>query len=592
MTREQFSIKATINRIGLPWTLFIGVLIGAGIGVAAGVATSAFAIVGDTPKSAAATSLPPSAKTAGLAASYLVGRHAEAAADGRIAVDFYSRAMELDPQNTALLQNAYFLAAQTGDYPAAVRAASRAYDSLPRKGMASIVLAVDHFKRQEYAQALRYLEKNGQQSINTFSLPLLRSWAVAPTQPVEAALEELTALKAFREIDDLIVVMSAMLNEFYGRPDEALKQYDLLASRIETSRFSTLRQVAEGYRRLGKIDQLKDIFARYIKMHDAATTLDAYAASVIAAQPQKITAQQGMSEALYGAAELLVMSEPDEFRARMATVYAQSAIYLNPDMDIARRFIGSTLAARGRFAESNAMLASLKKSAPGYLDVQMQMVENNVRLNRADAAIGILQTVLKEKPSWSEAHVAMGDILRQEKKYGEAVSAYDNAIKFAPTGKTENWAIYYTRGIAAERNKNWDQAERDLRKALELQPNEPSVLNYLGYSYLDRGVKLPEARKLIESAYQQRPNDGYIIDSYGWALYMNGEYEKALINLEKAVESTPSDGTINEHLGDVYWKVGRRNEARFQWQRSLSLEIEDPQRAAIRGKLERGLAQQ
>ena len=118
------------------------------------------------------------------------------------------------------------------------------------------------------------------------------------------------------------------------------------------------------------------------------------------------------------------------------------------------------------------------------------------------------------------------------------------------------------------------------------------MLNYLGYSYLDRGVKLGEARKLIEGAYKQRPNDGYIIDSFGWALFMNGEYELAVQNLEKAVESAPSDGTINEHLGDAYWKVGRRNEARFQWNRALSFDIEEAQRVTIRTKLERGLAQQ
>lgn len=589
MSRDHFSIKAAINRIGLPWTLCIGAVIGASLGIAVGIATSAFAIVNDTPKTAAA---PPSAKNAGLAASFLVGRHAEASADGHVAVDFYNRAMELDPQNLSLLQSAFFLAAQTGDYPAAVRAASRAYDTLPRKGLAGVILAVDHTKRQEYAQALGYLDKSGQPSVATFSLPILRAWAVVTSQPIEAALAELEPMKNFRESDDLVTVMTAMLNEYYGRKDDALAQYNMLASRIETSRLSLLRSVAEGYRRLGKDDQVKDVFARYIKAHNGSPILDSYAAGIMAMPPQKVTPQQGMAEALYAVAELLVMSEPNEFRAQISTAYAQSALYLNPDLDIARRFIGTTLAARGRYAESNAVLGNLKKSTPGYLDVQMQIAENYLRLNRNGDATSILLNILKERPNWTDAHVALGDILRDEKKYAEAITAYDSALKHAPADKAENWVIHYARGVAAERAKNWDKAEKDLLKALELRPNEPNVLNYLGYSYLDRGEKMAEARRLIESAYKQRPNDGYIIDSYGWSLYKAGEYDKAVVSLEKAVEASPSDGTINEHLGDVYWKVGRRNEARFQWQRSLGLEIEDAQRDAIRTKLERGLAQQ
>ena len=570
--------------------LGIGALLGAGLGGAIGVATSAFAVSGETAK--AAPSPRPSPAAAGLAAAFLAGRHAEASADGSTAVDFYNRAMELDPQNLSILQSTYFLAAQSGDFEAAVPAARKAYETAPRRGMASVILAVDHYKKQEYDKALRYLEKTSGQNMNSFALPLMRAWAVAATQPAEAALGELALLKNFQDTGDLVDITAGLLNEFYGRKETALAHYDTLAANIENQRFSILRLVAEGYHRLGMNDQAKGVFARFQKTHDASATLEAYGAAVMDMSTHKVTAAEGMAEAMYAAAEMLLMNEPNEYRAQVATAYAQAAIYLDPDLTIAHRFIGSTLAARGRYEESNAILAKLKKSAPGYLDVQMQMAENLQRLKRSTDAINVLQNVLKEVPSSTEAHVAMGDILRQDKKYTEAVGAYDKAIKSAQTGKSENWVIYYTRGIALERSKNWDLAEKDFRKALELRPDEPSVLNYLGYSYLDRGVKLPEARKLIESAYKQRPNDGYIIDSFGWALFMNGEYDKAVSSLEKAVEATPSDGTINEHLGDVYWKVGRRNEARFQWQRALSLEIEDAQRGIIRTKLERGLAQQ
>jgi tetratricopeptide (TPR) repeat protein len=461
----------------------------------------------------------------------------------------------------------------------------------PRRGVAPIILAIEHYKKQEYAEAWKYLDKTPGQNINSFALPLLRAWGMAPTQPAEAALNELALLKNFQDTSDLVDVMSGLLNEFYGRKEAALVHYDQLAAHIENERFSILRLVAEGYHRLGKGAQVPDLITKYLSTHTASPALESYVAGFAKAGNEKVTAASGMSEALFASAELLLMSDANEPRAQVATAYAQIALYLNPELTIARRFIGSTLAARGRYDESSAVLAGIKRSDPGFIEVQMQVAENLLRQKRNADALTALRAVIKDRPTWPEAHVAVGDILRQEKKYPDAIVAYDSAIKAAPPAKPENWVIYYTRGIAHERNKNWDMAEKDFRTALDLKPNEPSVLNYLGYSYLDRGEKLDEALSLIESAYRQRPNDGYIIDSMGWAQYMTGDYEKAVVSLEKAVESAPSDGTINEHLGDVYWKVGRRNEARFQWQRALSLDIEEPQRAAIRVKLERGLAQ-
>jgi len=586
------SINAFVKPIGWPLTLLIGAALAAAIGAAIGAGTNAFAVGGETPKPAkAAVSTPPQPKSAGLAAAFLAGRHAEVNADSDIAVGFYNRVTELDPQNQALLQSTYFLAAQNGDFATAIPAARKAYETQPRRGMAPVILAVDHYKKGEYDKALAYLTRQSGQTMNSFAMPVMRAWVLAPAQPAEVALAELAPLKNFQDTADLVDSMGGLVNEFYGNKDAALAHYDALAARIQSQRFSTLRLVAEGYHRLGQDAKLKPLFDNFLKTHGASPTVESYSAGIAKMPVTKVTASQGMSEALFAASELLLMNDPNEVRAQVATAYAQTALYLNPDLDIARRFIGSTLSARGRYEESNTVLKGLKKSAPGYLDIQMQMADNYVRLKRPDDALSVLQDVLKTKPDWTEAHVAVGDILRTEKKYDQSIASYNNAVKFAGADKAENWAIYYSRGIALERNKNWDAAEKDFRKALELRPDDPNVLNYLGYSYLDRGVKLDEARKLIESAYKQRPNDGYITDSFGWALYMSGEYELAVQSLEKAVEAAPSDGTINEHLGDAYWKVGRRNEARFQWQRALGLDIEEAQRATIRTKLESGLAQ-
>ncbi len=587
MNFTRAGLGTTLKRIGWPLGLFACALLAIGIGLSV-VGTSATAVGSDAPKIAAAA---PQPQSAGLAAAFLAGRHAELSADANTAVDFYNRVTELDPENYSLLQNTYFLAAQSGDYATAIPAARKALETAPKRGMAPVIVGLDYYKKGEYEKALPYLERTTGQSMNGFAMPLLRAWALAPVQPAETALQELELFKTFQDTGDIYYLMSGLLNEFYDRKDAAITNYEVLAANIENQRFSVLRLVAEGYHRLGKDAEIKSLFDRFITTHGQSPTLEAYAASIPKMPTRKVTPVEGMAEGLFLAAELLLANDPNELRAQVSTAYAQAALYMKPDLDIARRFIGSTLSARGRLEESNQALGQLKKTAPGYLDVQMQIGENLLRMKRPNDALAVLQDILRQRPAWVDAHVATGDILRQEKKYSEAVAAYSNALKHTAADKAENWAIHYSRGIAFDRDKKWDAAEQDFKKALELRPNDPNVLNYLGYSYLDRGVKVPEARKLIEDAYKQRPNDGYIIDSFGWALYMSGEYEQAVISLEKAIEASPSDGTINEHLGDAYWKVGRRNEARFQWQRALSFEIEEPQRAAILKKLESGIAQ-
>jgi Flp pilus assembly protein TadD len=143
-----------------------------------------------------------------------------------------------------------------------------------------------------------------------------------------------------------------------------------------------------------------------------------------------------------------------------------------------------------------------------------------------------------------------------------------------------------------EKTKQWQQAEADLQTALTLRPDEPSLLNFLGYSWIDRGENLPMARAMVERAVELRPRDGYIVDSLGWALYTLGDYEAAVAKLERAVELKPGDPTINDHLGDAYWRAGRRNEARFQWMRALRSADEETDKGAIQAKLDKGLPDQ
>ncbi|MYA86877.1 MAG: tetratricopeptide repeat protein, partial [Boseongicola sp. SB0662_bin_57] len=210
------------------------------------------------------------------------------------------------------------------------------------------------------------------------------------------------------------------------------------------------------------------------------------------------------------------------------------------------------------------------------------------------AAIEVLQQLTESHGHLLQVHVALADLLRELERYEEAKAPYNNALSMVSEPVEQHWIIYFTRGIAHERTGQWDLAEADFRKALELKPDQPTVLNYLGYSLLELQTDLEEALALIERAVEQRPDAGHIIDSLGWGLYRLGRYEEAVPHMERAAEHLPIDPIVNDHLGDVYWAVGRHREAEFQWHRALSFFTDetdqgdvDPDR--IRRKLEVGL---
>ncbi len=528
----------------------------------------------------------------GLAGAYLAARHAEANADSNTATAFLERALILDPDNQQLLRQAFFTAAQAGDFARALPAAKRAMDSSRQQTLAALVVALGHFKKGEYELAGPILEKMSLQSQVGFALPMLRAWADAPHLPVERSLSELAPLNAPNGATDLYNVMSAMINEFYGRGPQALTYYDILGGKIDQLPLSLVRLVSAGYMRLGQPEKVKAMTDKYRATHGASPFSDDYLDAFADPKrvPKKITPQDGMGEAMFAAAQMLLQNANTSFSAQLAVVYGQAALYMNPDLGIARRIMGAALAQRSHFEESNAILSSIKKGEPGYIAVQMQLADNYERMNRAPDALAMLQRIAKEEPSWPESFIAIGDHLRREKKFAEAVDAYDRAFKLYPKGEPTSWQLYYARGIALERIKQFDRSYKDFRQAIKLNPDDAGLLNYLGYSLVERNVDVAEGRQLIEKAFKLKPEDGYIIDSLGWAMFLMGETEKAVAQLEKAVESNPSDPTINEHLGDAYWKIGRRQEAMFQWRRALTLEPEDRQRSEIQSKLAQGLA--
>jgi tetratricopeptide (TPR) repeat protein len=252
--------------------------------------------------------------------------------------------------------------------------------------------------------------------------------------------------------------------------------------------------------------------------------------------------------------------------------------------------IGETFDALRRPEDALVMYRSIDANSAFAWTARLRAAADLADLKRVDEAVAELKAALADRPDRADAAITLGDVLRQAERYGEASEAYDQAFARIRTIEPRHWSLFYVRGITLERTKNWSRAEEDFLRALELEPDQPLVLNYLGYSWVEQRANLDRALEMIERAVELRPNDPYIIDSLGWALYQLGDIDGAVRNLEKSVELLSNDPIINDHLGDAYWRAGRKAEAQFQWQRSLALKPDDELAAKVRLKLSRGLA--
>jgi tetratricopeptide (TPR) repeat protein len=211
-------------------------------------------------------------------------------------------------------------------------------------------------------------------------------------------------------------------------------------------------------------------------------------------------------------------------------------------------------------------------------------------MERYDEAVSYFVRLVDADPTDAEAAVQLGNVYRADNRFIEAADAYSRALGAGAGPASEDWRIYYFRGVSLERSERWPEAEGDFKKALQLNPEQPQVLNYLGYSWVDQGLNLEAGLSLIKQAVDARPNDGYIVDSLGWAYYRLGRFAEAVTALETAVALRAEDPTINDHLGDAYWQVGRKREAMFQWAHARDLKPEPEDLQLILKKLEHGLA--
>ena len=520
--------------------------------------------------------------------SYMAARHAQQAHDYASAARLMERALADDPNNIDLVRRSFVMRLSEGRVGDAMPLARRLVDRDGNNGLAGVTLLIGEIKAGDFDAAAKRAQTLPREGAQRFAVPLLLAWIEAarnhPAQ-VRPALQQMGDLTGLEPLRDLHLGLIADLGD---RIDEAQASYDKLLAEEPQPTFRVVETVGNFLERNGRSEAARRLYERFSTEEEQTEAAAAGIARIASGTlPGRIVAtpQQGAAQALFDLASLL--NQRDTVDA--ALIYVRLALELDPNFAFAQLLAAEIRDGQGRTEDALALYRAVDPKSPLASSAQLRVALSLDALGHADEAVAELQKMAAARPQSSDALVELGDILRSHSRYDEAVHAYDAAITRLPKPDAAAWRLYYDRGVSLERVGQWPRAEADLKQALVLQPDQPMVLNYLGYSWIDKGQNLPDALKMIQRAVELRPNDGYIVDSLGWAFYRLGDLARATQYLERAIELLPEDPTINDHLGDVYWRTGRVAAARFQWRRALQFGPEAGDAKTIETKLDRGL---
>ncbi|OQW51624.1 tetratricopeptide repeat protein [Candidatus Raskinella chloraquaticus] len=540
-----------------------------------------------------------------LSGTYLAARSAAAAQDVAAAAQFFDSAYRIDPANNELLARAFLLRLSAGDIGRASELATLVMERDPSDRLSRLVLAVRSMRNQRYASAQSILSSGDKGGDVDITAGLLAAWAAQGAGQTQEALTILTKLKGAEFYDVFRDYHGGLINDVAARRTESAKGADdKRRDEVSQLRAEASRRIAAAYRAdpygLRLMEAQARLLARNGERDQALVVLDNFLSRApenpiakalkqdIAAKkpiaPMIRDARRGAAEVLLGLGSALARDDGQD----IAAIYFNLATYLDDDNALALLSLGDLMDQMKRTERAVALYERVPRTSPMRRSADLQQALALDDLARTDDALLKLDRIIAANPNDVDALVTRANILRIKKRWAEAITSYDAAIALVADPKPRHWTWFFSRATCLERDKKWDLAERDLKKALELQPERPEVLNYLGYSWVDRHLNLTEALAMLHRAVELRPEDGAILDSVGWAYYRLGNYNEALIWLEKAIERMPGDPVINDHLGDVYFKLGRVLEARFQWSHARDLKPEEADLAVIVEKLRTG----
>jgi tetratricopeptide (TPR) repeat protein len=554
---------------------------------AAAMAAAAAIVIGWPGLVSARAEAPASFSRTSTSGSYLAARHAGGQRDAAAAAAYYRAALRGDPRNNELLGRTFLAVLANGEVEEAVRLAERVLQADKTDRIARLVLGIRDIKQKQYPLARRELALSIRGPITDLAATLLSAWTMA--SPAEARLatdgiDKLSGADWYAIFKDL---HAALILDLAGQKKDAAKRFER-AYKHDPTALRIVQSYGSFLSRQGSTAEATKVFAVFeetLPRHPLVVeaTNDLQAGKKL--PPMVDSIQAGAAEVLYGLGAALGRRGGED----LGLIYLQLALYLVPSHPLALLSLGDLYEAMKKPDLANKIYERVPANSPLLRNAQIQIAMNLDTLEQPDEAKANLEKIIAAKPGDLEAIMALGNVLRAHKQFVECAEVYSKGIDTINKIEKSNWVIYYFRGICYERAKQWPKAEADLKHSLELYPEQPHVLNYLGYSWIDQGINLDEGMRMIKRAVEQRADDGYIVDSLGWAYYRLGNIEEAVKQLERAVELKPEDPTINDHLGDAYWKVGRILEARFQWSHARDLKPEPEDLVKIEAKLQNGL---
>ena len=528
------------------------------------------------------------ASTSNRYGSYLAGRFAASERDSSAAASYFDKALKFDPQNPALLERALLSEVAGGDIDSAADYAEDLVKHAPKARLPYIVIGVRAMREGGYAKAHDSFEKVAGNAAAEIASKLGMAYARFAEGNLDQAKAALTKVTTLGGTQAFGLYHKAVIEDLAGKSAEALIDFEEANRLSEGQSLRIMHAYASELARQGQTEKAKEIYQTYLKttpgnpfIRNALTSLNAGKAT-----PRVISsAKQGLAETFYGIAASLT----DEDAVEIPVFYLQLALALDPHHDLSLSLLADRMETAERWNDAIDIYERVEPTSVLYPNARLQIAQSLQKLKRPNDAISTLTKSLTGTADDVELHAAIGDVLRGEEKYAEAVESYNKAIQLISQPEIRHWTLFYTRGISNERSKRWQAAEADFKQSLKLKPEQPMVMNYLAYSWVEQNINIPEALAMLKRAVDLRPEDGFIVDSLGWAHFRLGDFQTAVKYLEQAVLLEPGQATINDHLGDAYWRLGRKLEAKFQWQHALAMGAEPADEPKIRQKLDAGL---
>lgn len=529
-----------------------------------------------------------------FAGSFLAALSAGANGDDPAAIENYREALKFDPGNKNMTQSLFMALVADGQINEAIELMKTLDGENLDQNVFHVVTAANALKQKSWNRVVSSMDRISGSDLDNMVTSLVGAWALLGDRKKDEALKRAGEINGPEWVMMIKEYHLGLINAALGENAAAIAHFEAavakrrVAGALTETYMRAVEALARAKAKSGDTDgaiQTANAGLELLTNHPPLVQFVGKLGEAERALPLIKTAQEGGAEVFFNVGSAISRQGGLPF----AQGYLQLSRFLVPNKAVVLIALANTYSSQNKFARANALFEQIEESSPYYRRAQLETGLNLNRMEQVPAAEEILSALVENDPDDVLTALSLGAVYGQHEQYDKAATLYDKIIGRISNPQERDWVLFYRRGIAHERMKRWPLAEADFKRSLELSPDQPDVLNYLGYSWIDQGINLDEGLDMIRKAVELKPNSGFIIDSLGWAYYRLGRYEEAVEELVRAVELMPSDPVINDHLGDAYWKTGRKLEAVFQWKHALSNDPPDEERAKIEEKLQSGL---